>query len=211
MISNNLLQKLWGRNTDEIIKDINMKKIPKWLDIKIQNESDRKGYNYEDIIDEIKNSRLYASCFAKDPMKQNIAEKIQMILLKKIYPEIKKLPNGGKNALYISNGKLSNKKGKSTAKSIDFKYNEVLFYAKYTKERGGAQDNQYNDCKNFIREAKKFTCNKYLFVLVIDGDYYDEEKINNLLELADCQVDIINTLQLGDVDDDIDVEELINL
>lgn len=50
------------------------------------------------------------------------------------------------------------------AKTIDFEwdYKGYKIYAshKYTKDRGGAQDNQYKDLQEFIRQCRESTLKK---------------------------------------------------
>lgn len=175
-------KKLLQNNTYMIMKESKREKISKELKLKIENECRYKDFAFNEVIEKIQNDYMYATFFAKDPMKQNLAEKLQLRLLKLKYPNVKKLPNNGKNSIYISDGNivsLSNIKDKTT-KSIDFwdPVNKIFFYAKYINEKGGAQDNQFEDCKSFVREARSTL--SINFKLIIDGDYFNEEKINIL-------------------------------
>lgn len=61
----------------------------------------------------------------------------------------------------------------------------IFLYMKYTKTTGGAQDNQCDDVKNFVK-----TCDRYLFdninthiryfICVLDGKYYTPEKKHSI-------------------------------
>ncbi|PWV43541.1 hypothetical protein [Candidatus Phytoplasma asteris] len=83
-------------------------------------------------------------------------------------------------------------KGKSIDFSFKYKDLEIIFYVfhKYTKESGGSQDNQKNDVKISIEEAKTDTqkYNKNIMILFIcDGDYYSEYKMKELKKVANQQ------------------------
>lgn len=101
-----------------------------------------------------------------------------------MYPEIKKLPTNGKNARYFTLYNVSNDKNLAESKSLDFMLGNIYFCAKYIKENGGSQDNQYNDVCNFVKifNNKDFDNNIY-FKLILSGKYFTEKKIENLLSL----------------------------
>jgi hypothetical protein len=183
---NEKIKNSWELNINEVIKDSKKEKIPFYLDNKIKNECVRKGFEYKNILNQIKISKEYASFFAKDPLKQNIAEKIQLeyINYKKKSNEIIKLPSTGPESVSFKDGKLVyNVSG--TTKKFDFKNknNKEYYYAKYTKEEGGAQDNQYNDAILFLEQAnlyyKENDNDDIKFILIVDGKYY-EKKIDNM-------------------------------
>jgi len=178
-------KKLLQNNTITIMEESKREVISKELKLKIENECKYKDLKFEDVLIKIQNDYMYATFFAKDPLKQNLAEKLQFKLLKLKYTNIKKLPDNGKNSIYISDGNIINSsdiKHKNT-KSIDFwdPVNKIFFYAKYINEKGGAQDNQFEDCKSFVKEAR--TTLSINFKLIIDGDYFTEQKINILKDI----------------------------
>lgn len=203
MTFNNLLKQkikeLWKINIKKVMIDANKKNVPKYLQLKITNQVEMKSLDYDIVINKIKKDELYASFFAKDPLKQNVAKKLQLELLQKVNINCNNLPTSGKNTFYLNNGKLTKKKSIDSTKSLDF-YDEkekTFYYAKYTNENGGAQDNQYNDVKKFIKEASKY-CNlnndNYKFVLLIDGNYYTKRKIKCLTKfITNKKVSIINS------------------
>ena len=130
---------------------------------------------------------MYASHFAINPIKQNIAEKLQLKFIQEhLSPEYKKLPSKGKDSIYFINGKLVHKKEENQkVKSADF-YNSQLdtyVFAKYTHEEGGSQDNQYSDVVMFIEGVDKYLecypC-KTQFLILTDGEYYTLERIQSL-------------------------------
>ena len=146
--------------------------------VKIKNWAEKFNYDYEIIKKKILDDEIFACVFVKDPRKQNIYEKTAAKYISSIegISEFKKLPNSGKNALYINKGVLChNKKGES--KSIDFiwKFKDITFLAshKYTKDSGGGQDNQYNDIMHFLKNSRENQ--DYYFLAICDGPYYLEK------------------------------------
>ncbi|CAG8698066.1 15694_t:CDS:2, partial [Racocetra persica] len=92
-----------------------------------------------------KSDQHFRACFAKDPKKQNIYEKIlaEYISSLSFVSNFQKLSSSGKNALYIDRGVL--RKGET-----------IQFYAfhKYIEESGGAQDNQFKEIKHCIEVGR---------------------------------------------------------
>lgn len=164
-----MLKIRWQHNIETVMKDANKKQIPNYIKTKIINESRKKGLSYKNILNFLKTHLEYASTLAKDPLKQNLAEIVQLELLnKKFNNKIIKLPTSGKGAVYlcksqlISGNNIDKYLNVLTTKSMDF-YNEsekTYYYAKYINQAGGAQDNQYNDIKSMIKEINKYYSNK---------------------------------------------------
>lgn len=134
----------------------------------------------------------------KSPTKQNYQENTAKKYILQNYPEFKDfkiLPKNSTKSLYIANGLIIDKNNLSTnnhTKSIDFQWKYLKFniYAthKYTKESGGAQDNQYKDIISFLEHAKQHTKGENLFVAICDGEYYLK---NN--RLNDLKTKVLNT------------------
>ncbi len=171
---------------------------------KIITYCNKSGYDYDDVVRKIKEDKMFAFHFAKDPGKQNIFENLAGEYIEGIefISNYRKLPSSGKKAKYIIEGSIldvvakENAKATSETKSIDFywEYNNKEFYAlhKYTREGGGAQDNQYTDAKLFIKHANKSISPRRYFLAIVDGDYYDtwdseakSSKIENLKKESD--------------------------
>lgn len=153
---------------------------------KLFNWCERFDYNFDELIKKLKktNDILIIGQFAKDPSKQNIHEEMA-------YNYLKQLPiisnqihlSKGKNAKFIVSGKITNNKGTANVKSLDlyfcykYKNKQLEFWTsnKYTKNSGGAQDNQFSDLQEFMKEARDVT-NKNIFLLaIVDGKYYQEK------------------------------------
>lgn len=198
---NEVISKKWKENIDELKKEIIEEKYSKALIRKIQNECNRKGYPYDKILEKIKDDEMYASFFAKNPMKQSLFEEQQLFFLKKICEKVSKLPTSGNNSIYLENGKLikGRTKGLST-KSLDFFDSEanIYFYAKYTNEEGGSQDNQFVDCKIFIHEANEYCKNNLdniKFFALLDGMYFNEKRRKILSDLiSETNVDRVQII-----------------
>ena len=149
------------------------KKIKKY---KLRYSDDRNTY---DILQEIRSSIYLQNILSIDPLKQNICEKSQLK-----YIHSKNINISKQNTkLYIHNGEFyTSKPSPSSIKSIDatiiINDKKYYCYLKYINENGGAQDNQYNDCKLFLQECLKFIEEK--FILIVDGTYFSTKKINEL-------------------------------
>jgi len=190
----------WESNITEVQKEANrLRSISLshpdhkgWLKDKLINHTERclPEKPIEEILDEISSSQLAASFFAKDPKKQNIAEKSQLeYLCSKLEKEITK----SSSVYLMSDGSLerhTHHPPGATAKSIDFYHNdcndgnngvEEYYFAKVTERNGGAQDNQWADVRSFIDAAKKNIekeNEKKKFIAVVDGNYYWNEDGN---------------------------------
>ncbi len=88
-------------------------------------------------------------------------------------------------------------------KSIDFEWEvgAFKFFAshKYTKDGGGAQDNQYEDIQNFLRHTRDCNLKNTIFLAICDGEYYltkdsktgDITKIERLKRLTDGKTSFV--------------------
>lgn len=149
----------------------------KWLLTKVNNQIERFALNesVESILNKIIEDYLYAASFAKDPGRQNIAEKIQLEELSKEL-DVEDLPSSGNNCRYIVAGEMFKGKPSSATdqKSVDaiIFSGETEWYCtlKYTADTGGSQDNQKNNVINFINNA-----GNHNIACILDGEYYQQE------------------------------------
>ncbi|MCL2040158.1 MAG: hypothetical protein FWG85_06990 [Bacteroidetes bacterium] len=182
------------------------------MKIKIQKFADKFGYSYNEIEGKIVNDEIFRCVFSKEPSKQNLYQTLAATFINSL-PMVENfeiLASGGKNAVYIENGKLFTgidliNKAKEV-KSIDFSWNvgKIKFYAshKYTKDSGGAQDNQYLDIQNFLKNARDNNSKDTIFLAICDGKYYqkkdsqtnDETKILRLKRLTDNKTSFVLTI-----------------
>lgn len=137
--------------------------------LKIKNYCKKFGLKPEEVNNKLKSKDYFvASVFAKDPLKQNITETLVENILKS-----PKLPAGGKNCIRFDEvGNITNKKGNNVSKSADFYINGVYYTQKYTNENGGAQDNQFADVEQFLRNGSKTT----KVGAILDGEYWSSKR-----------------------------------
>ena len=158
---------------------------------KITNYAEKFGRDYNEVRQLILTHDFFAEGFAKDPAKQNIYEKLAADYIKSIdiVENFKNLPNSSK--MFVVDGEITSQRD-NDVKSIDFTFSvgDYNFYCshKYIKAlNGGAQDNQYNDIRNFLRNCNGPTKSQ------IRGGKLDEllgkseeDKLNNDFFLAIC-------------------------
>ena len=195
-------------NVKEVLKDIDTNEMR----LKISNWADKFGYNFEEIKDKVINDEIFRCVFAKEPSRQNIYQNIAAKIIESVngIKNFKVLPSGGKNAYFIINGNIF--KGENLisknqdAKSIDFyfEYGNFQFYVshKYTKDEGGAQDNQYKDIQEFLKNSRDTSLKNTIFLAICDGDYYKQKdsktgditKIERLKKLTDSKTVFVITI-----------------
>lgn len=145
--------------------------------LKINNHAIKYDREYSEVKSKILTDDMYAEIFAKDPAKQNIYEKLAAQYISKInkVSEFRNLPNSAK--VFVAGGKITSER-LNDVKSIDFvfKIGDKNIYAshKYIKAtNGGAQDNQYNDIRNFLRNCDKISSGNDYYLAICDGPYFD--------------------------------------
>lgn len=73
---------------------------------------------------------------------------------------------------------------------------------KYTKDEGGAQDNQYKDIQEFLKNSRDTSLKNTIFLAICDGDYYKQKdsktgditKIERLKKLTDNKTVFVITI-----------------
>jgi len=148
---------------------------------KIKRAAEKRGVAPDEVFAVIRDSRLYRAEFIKDPKRQNLYERVAAEAIKNM-PGVEEFVHYGTNELELVDGVPKKRSGEhgaepGLAKTIDFGWRRggFRYFAshKYTKERGGAQDNQYRDVLAFIKEANKNSDAGCVFVAIADGEYYD--------------------------------------
>ena len=145
--------------------------------------------------------------FAKNPTRETIHQTYAIETIKQNLPyfsSFRALPAGGKNALYIISGEISGqearKKTKRAVKSIDAegilnvagKEIRIYFSLKYTKDEGGAQDNQYGDLITFLKEGAKSKEKDVFFIAIADGEYYRKRE-TKYAEKEESRLEYLNS------------------
>jgi hypothetical protein len=192
-------------NLKNVINELEIKDMK----LKISNWANKFGYSFNEIKEKIINDEIFRCVFVKDPAKQNLYQNLasKYISSLDIVENFKVLPAGGKNAIYLTNGKILKgdllKNQSKDIKSIDFMWNckNLTFYAshKYTEMNGGAQDNQYKDIQDFLHHSRDCNEKNTIFLAICDGDYYlqkdsktgDETKIKRLQRLTDNKTSFV--------------------
>ncbi|NCU34325.1 hypothetical protein EOM27_03315 [Candidatus Saccharibacteria bacterium] len=176
------------------------------LEVKISNHVNRwEGViSKDDIVREMQTTKTVPTFLAKDPSRQNLTEGIAKEYLEQFdeIREVEILSKSGKNSWSIVDGILDKtdnftKAEKNGHKSIDFRITlnngKIIFAAhKYTKDTGGAQDNQGNDLLAFVVSADQYPDDDYLFAAIGDGEYYTDGKMDGMRERS-SKVIICNT------------------
>lgn len=148
---------------------------------KIQTYATRTGRSVDEVINAIRTNPFFRDTFAKDPSKQKFHENVAAKFIEGI-SGVKDFVQLGHDSKVVFGGRVELRKdvrregASTTAKTIDFewKFNDKHIYAshKYTKESGGAQDNQYRDLQEFIRQSNESNLPNTYFLAIADGNYY---------------------------------------
>ena len=196
-------------NLKNIINELETKNMK----LKISNWANKFGYSFNEIKEKIINDEIFRCVFAKDPAKQNLYQNLASKYINSLdnVENFKVLPAGGKDAIYLTNGKILKgdllKNQSKDIKSIDFAWNckQFTFYAshKYTEMNGGAQDNQYKDIQDFLNHSRDCNEKNTIFLAICDGDYYlqkdsktgDETRIKRLQRLTDNKTSFVLKIQ----------------
>lgn len=161
--------------------------------IKIENWANKFHLDPSVIRQKIIDDEVFSLHYIIDPSKQNFYENLAADYIKNFsnVENFKNLPNNGTNALVVHAGNIIPKtRAQSNAsKTIDFEWNTgtIKCYAshKYTKNSGGAQDNQYKDIRNFMENSRPNNTPNILFFAICDGNYYQN--------LSQSKIQILNT------------------
>lgn len=179
-------------NYDKAFKDqmiLSLKEVRKstneeWLKLKVRNFVEKHGISsFDELMQKIKSDDVVAAFFAKDPSKQGLHENTAHKFLEEIFGKVEKLPKSGDGAKYVKDGVVINNQPDKSYKSIDFIFNykgyTVVCSHKYTKEAGGAQDNQRNDLISFVKHSAT-PAKKHIYVALADGEYYQLSNQTNM-------------------------------
>lgn len=180
-----------------------------WLLTKVNNHIDRNNLSdvitTKELLSRIANDILTASYFAKPATKQNQSEKCQQNYLETRGITIEKLPAMHKVAyrLVMETGELMQVKkieGEHTH-SFDFryvgkKYTDYIM-AKVTTTQGGGQTQQRQEMIDAIKymqlHIKNYPTSKVRFVLLLDGDNYDNSGIDVFKQYQSERIIITNS------------------
>ena len=177
-------QQAWVTN----IKDIDLQEPS--IQKKVLNWAELRGIALQDLLQDIEHSKYFKYAFAKDPVRQNLYERLALDFLSNLplLKDVVKLAPNGEKSLFVHKGILTlgeniprTQRAESKSKSIDFKFaikpfgqrkHDITCYAmhKYTEGEGGAQDNQYSDLRLFLYNCP--TNRQECYIAFADGYYY---------------------------------------
>jgi hypothetical protein len=167
------LKKEMGLTNIKIVQEQAAKsKIPAALQKKIDNYIVKYGdiLTKEEVIEAIKTNIFAAIQFAVAPGRQNPVEKWIID-----NTDFKKMATTGAEAVSFSpeGGIVYGETGGVNSKTADFcrEGDEFIYTQKYTKEKGGAQDNQYNDVCTFLSYGSIY----HKVGAIVDGEVWDTE------------------------------------
>lgn len=181
---------MWRKNAKQVLPDL--KSDDAYLLKRIETYGQKFGYGKKKIKKEIETNKMFAATFAKAPSRTGFHESIAAEWLRKeLNLPIDVLPKAGTNSFYITSDGVIAQVGddeRKPSKSLDFQWQvgDITFYAmhKYTREGGGAQDNQFKEMlatlQNFVRATNK----KKVFIVIADGAYYTKSKMDELESLT---------------------------
>ena len=191
------------------------KEFGKWLREYTKNQEKREErYAKENGVPEgyvrykKKTDREFLLLFAQNPTRETIHQAYAIETIKKNLPYFSSfcaLPAGGKNAKYIVGGEIvgqeERKKAERAVKSIDAEGTinlpdskiHVYFSLKYTKDSGGAQDNQYADLISFLKEGTKSKEKDVYFIALADGEYYQKRETKYAKKEGQTRLEYLNS------------------
>ena len=182
-----VFRRMMAKNAAEVIPALDRREG--WLWEKIANAAERYATTEDEIAAALRECAVLRFYFAKDPKRQGMHENAAAEFIAAIdgVGEFARPPQQGKNAVFIAGGKVVKTaelralrvadRQRTYSKSVDFlwRFGGRHFYAyhKFTEaESGGAQGNQGNDVRTFLRESVKNDAPESAFVALCDGGFY---------------------------------------
>ncbi len=182
-------QELLQENIDSVRRDIDAP----YMTLKIENYGKKFGLPIAFVRRKIMIDNIFALNFAKDPSKQSYNQTLarEFIAENPNINFVEQLPSSGKGAMFAVNGilktndDLTPQEKAAKLKSIDFHWTvtgksgcvyQIYASHKYTKDEGGAQDNQYSDLCKFMENARPNTSDRIYYLAIGDGEYYQRRR-----------------------------------
>jgi hypothetical protein len=180
------------RNDAEVIdaarrrnKDL-VKKVNNFLERQLLDES------ADAVLAKIIDDPLFRAHFRKDVSKQGIHETTQIAWLRRFFPDVELLDK--RTGPCLCDGALVDGacRPATATKTLDAFIPSTNTYCvlKYTSEAGGAQDNQFNDVKEFIKQfvvCLRGGDTEMRLACYLDGAYYTEKKYELLRSLVPAE------------------------
>ena len=180
-------RRMMAANAAEVIPALD--KREGWVLEKIANAAERYALPEGEIVAALRECAVLRFYFAKDPKKQGMHENAAAEFVSAIdgVEDFQRGAQQGKNALFITGGEVvaaaklralrAADKQRTYSKSVDFLWTfrgrHFYAYHKFTEaESGGAQGNQGNDVRTFLRESVPNDAPESAFVALCDGGFY---------------------------------------
>ncbi len=177
------------QNASEVLRELERR--DENLMKRITTFSERFDFSLKDVIEKIRNDKMFSYTFAKEPRRTNFHEKLASQWLQEIelVEDFRVLPKRGNKSYYVNgDGKVINDSSYTKSKSIDFTWRtgNTTCYAmhKYTKHSGGDQDNQFAEMEALLRRFLQCEDKSCILVVIVDGAYYTESKMETLQHIT---------------------------
>lgn len=171
---------------------------------KIESHAARFGHQTEDVIAAVlTNSVAYRAIVGKNPGRMDYYENALVSFLNQLecVSIASKLPKSGPGAHHLYKGRIEVGARKAHHKKsldiyVQFQNGENLHIIhKYTKEEGGAQDNQFREAKDALSELELPDGTTRLHVAaILDGDYYSKVRRTGTTRLQDASSEFSNAI-----------------
>jgi len=176
----------------------------------IESFTRKFGFDEDDVRRKIKEDEMFGAHFVKDPKRQNFCENVAAEWIRDVLraADFDNLPTRGQNAVYLgSNGNFVQARNANAedrrSKSLDFRWREGnwTIYAshKYTRESGGAQDNQFNDVRNLISRFQTSPSENVVLINIVDGAYYTDAKMEELIHYQRDRIPLSRAIHIEEL------------
>lgn len=198
----------WLKSRDEVTKELR-DNAPR-VEEAAATFAEKFGYPVKSVMDKMGQDDMFAATFAKQPGRTGLHEKVAAKWIAEL-PEVtdfRSLPKRGIDSIKIdSDGNLRRGAGKEVpGKTLDFQWKSggKIYYAmhKYTKDSGGAQDNQFLEMLELMKRFHHCSDASITLVVIVDGEYYQRSNCTRLRELVQQERDrppVSKALAIGDL------------
>ena len=207
-------QGMWRTNAESVQNTVSEAEAS-YIARKVKTYVWRFGHSEAEVMKKIKQDRMFANVFAKEPRRTGFHEAVAADWIKNLgmVSDFEVMKKTGGSAAYVNrDGNVQTGKRSPDTKSLDFKWKTGKYecYAthKFTKEGGGNQDNQHKEVNDTLGRFQKGGADRNVVLFVIlDGPYYNEKRMERSRSLArkveplsfvlpiQCLPDVLNELK----------------
>jgi len=172
------------------VRDLLEKRDP-GLMRRIRTFTDHYGFDEAVVRQKIIDDFMFACCFAKNPTRMRVHEKVAGKYLKQ-FPQLiqsfESLKSKGKDAKYMdeSGNIVCGKQPQNGSKSLDFMWRagntHIKCFAahKFTREKGGTQNHQRDELIRLLQMFQNCKDENTALFAICDGPYYNEQNLSRL-------------------------------